>query len=153
MGASVYITSSNPFTVETRGGSAESAIFALTDTIGNIARLPLQSKNGYVVKVVNAEDIDIDDMYVKFTTDGGGTFGTGQWEETTEPGITYEFDELTMPHQLVRQADGTFTFSVVNWNDRIVGDENTNPTPSFVDNEISHVFFYRNRMGFLSGQM
>ena len=152
VGASVYITSSNPFTVETRGGSAESAIFALTDTIGNIARLPLQSKNGYVVKVVNAEDIDIDDMYVKFTTDGGGTFGTGQWEETTEPGITYEFDELTMPHQLVRQADGTFTFSVVNWNDRIVGDENTNPTPSFVDNEISHVFFYRNRMGFLSGQ-
>ena len=152
VGASVYITSSNPFTVETRGGSAESAIFALTDTVGNIARLPLQSKNGYVVKVVNAEDIDIDDMYVKFTTDGGGTFGTGQWEETTEPGITYEFDELTMPHQLVRQADGTFTFSVVNWNDRIVGDENTNPTPSFVGNEISHVFFYRNRMGFLSGQ-
>ena len=152
VGASVYITSTNPFTVETRGGSAESAIFALTDTIGNIARLPLQSKNGYVVKVVNAEDIDIDDMYVKFTTDGGGTFGTGQWEETTEPGITYEFDELTMPHQLVRQADGTFAFGVVDWNDRIVGDENTNPTPSFVNHEISHVFFYRNRMGFLSGQ-
>ena len=156
VGASVYITSSNPFTVETRGGSAESAIFALTDTIGNIARLPLQSKNGYVVRVVNAEDIDIDDMYVKFTTDGGGTFGTGQWEETTEPGITYEFDELTMPHALVRRVDVNgnkyFAFETVNWNDRIVGDENTNPTPSFVNHEISHVFFYRNRMGFLSGQ-
>ena len=156
VGASVYITSSNPFTVETRGGSAESAIFALTDTIGNIARLPLQSKNGYVVRVVNAEDIDIDDMYVKFTTDGGGTFGTGQWEETTEPGITYEFDELTMPHALVRRVDVNgnkyFAFESVNWNDRIVGDENTNPTPSFVNHEISHVFFYRNRMGFLSGQ-
>ena len=49
--------------------------------------------------------LDVDDMYVKFTTDGGGTFGTGQWEETTAPGITYEFDELTMPHALVRRVD------------------------------------------------
>ena len=156
VGASVYITSANPFTVETRGGSSESSIFALTDSVGNIARLPLQSKNGYVVRIVNAEDIDIDDMYVKFTTDGGGTFGTGQWEETTAPGITYRFDPLTMPHALVRKVDVNgnkyFEFEAVNWNDRIVGDDETNPKPSFVDHEISHIFFYRNRMGFLSGQ-
>ena len=152
VGAGLYITSSSAFTVETRGGQSESAIFALTDTIGNTTRLPLQSKNGYVVRVVNSEDIDIDDMFVKFTTDGGGTYGTGQWEETTEPGIEFEFDELTMPHQLVRQADGSFLYGPVNWNDRIVGDDDTNPKPSFVDHEISHIFFYRNRMGFLSGQ-
>ena len=156
VGASVYITSTNPFSVETRGGSSESSIFALTDSVGNIARLPLQSKNGYVVRIVNAEDIDIDDMYVKFTTDGGGTFGTGQWEETTAPGITYRFDPLTMPHALVRKVDVNgnkyFEFEAVNWNDRIVGDDETNPKPSFVDHEISHIFFYRNRMGFLSGQ-
>jgi len=156
VGASVYITSPNPFTIETRGGSSESAIFALTDTIGNTARLPLQSKNGYVVKVINAEDIDIDDMYVKFTTDGGGTFGTGQWEESTAPNIKFRFDPLTMPHALVRKIDANgnkyFEFEAVNWNDRTVGDDNTNPAPSFVDHEISHIFFYRNRMGFLSGQ-
>ena len=152
VGAGIYITSSSAFTVETRGGQSESAIFALTDTIGNTTRLPLQSKNGYVVRVVNSEDIDIDDMYVKFTTDGGGTYGTGQWEETTEPGIEFEFDELTMPHQLVRQSDGSFLYGPVDWNDRIVGDDDTNPKPSFVDHEISHIFFYRNRMGFLSGQ-
>ena len=156
VGASVYITSSNPFTVETRGGNSESSIFALTDTIGNIARLPLQSKDGYVVKIVNAEDIDIDDMYVKFTTDGGGTFGTGQWEESTAPDIKFRFDPLTMPHALVRKIDANgnkyFEFEAVNWNDRVVGDDNTNPAPSFVDHEISHIFFYRNRMGFLSGQ-
>ena len=152
VGASVYITSSAAFSVETRGGGSESSIFALTDTISNVARLPLQSKNGYVVRVVNAEDIDIDDMFVKFTTDGGGNFGTGQWEETAAPGITYKFDELTMPHQLVRDSDGKFSYSTVNWNDRIVGDDNTNPIPSFVNHSISHIFFYRNRMGFLSGQ-
>ena len=153
VGPGLYITSSSAFTIEVRGGTSESAIFALTDSIGNTTRLPIQSKNGYVVRVVNSEDIDIDDMYVKFTTDGGGDFGTGQWEETTKPGITYRFDELTMPHQLVRQADGSFLYGPVNWNDREVGDdEETNKDPSFVGGTISHIFFYRNRMGFLSGQ-
>ena len=152
VGASVYITSSSAFSVETRGGSSDSSIFAFADTIGTTARLPLQSKNGYVVRVVNSDDIDIDDMFVQFTTDGGGNFGTGQWEETTEPGIQYKFDELTMPHQLVRQADGSFLYGPVNWNDRLVGDDLTNPKPSFVGGEITSIFFYRNRMGFLSGQ-
>ena len=152
VGASVYITSTSAFNVEVRGGSSESAIFALADTIGDSTRLPLQSRNGYIVRVVNSEDIDIDDMFVKFTTDSGSNFGTGQWEETLEPGIKYEFDNLTMPHRLVRQANGVFTYETVDWNDRLVGDENTNPTPSFVGGTISHIFFYRNRMGFLSGQ-
>lgn len=152
VGASIYITSTSAFNVEVRGGSSESAIFALADTIGDSTRLPLQSRNGYIVRVVNSEDIDIDDMFVKFTTDSGSNFGTGQWEETLEPGIKYEFDNLTMPHRLVRQANGVFTYEPVDWNDRLVGDENTNPTPSFVGGTISHIFFYRNRMGFLSGQ-
>ena len=152
VGAGVYITSTSAFTVETRGGTSETAIFALTDTISDTNRLPVQSKNGYVVRVVNAEEVEIDDMFVQFSTDGGGEFGTGQWEETVKPGLEYEFDELTMPHRLVRQANGSFTYETVDWNDRLVGDDKTNPKPSFVDHEITHIFFYRNRMGFLSGQ-
>ena len=158
IGASVYITHpTEAFNIETRGGGSENAIYAFTDSIGNMTRLPLQSKDGYVVKVVNSEDLDIDDMYVKFVADdGGGTNGTGQWEESTAPGIEYKFDEATMPHALVRRVDVNgnkyFAFETVNWNDRLVGDNTTNPKPSFVDHEISHIFFYRNRMGFLSGQ-
>ena len=152
VGGSVYVTSSSAFSVEVRGGIQDSSIYAVTDAISNQSLLPLQSKDGYVVRIVNSEDLDIDDMFVKFTTDGSQTFGTGNWEETLEPGLKYQFNELTMPHQLVRQADGTFVYSAVNWNDRLVGDDNTNPEPSFVNHTISHIFFYRNRMGFLSGQ-
>jgi hypothetical protein len=152
VGAGVYITSASAFSVETRGGSSESAIFAVTDAISNQSLLPRQSKDGYVVRIVNSEDIDIDDMFVKFVSDGSQAFGTGNWEETVKPGLKYEFDELTLPHQLVRQADGTFVYSPVDWNDRLVGDDETNPEPSFVGNVITHIFFYRNRMGFLSGQ-
>lgn len=152
VGGTVYVTSSTAFSVEVRGGIQDSSIYAVTDAISNQTLLPLQSKDGYVVRIVNSEDLDIDDMFVKFTTDGNQQFGTGNWEETLEPGLKYQFNELTMPHQLVREADGKFSYSPVNWNDRLVGDDNTNPEPSFVNHTISHIFFYRNRMGFLSGQ-
>lgn len=45
----------------------------------------------------------------------------------------------------------TFVFEEVPWEDRDAGDDLTNPKPSFVDEEITDVFFYRNRLGFLSG--
>ena len=152
VGGTVYVTSSSAFSVETRGGQTETSIYAISDSVSNISLLPRQSKNGSVVRIVNSEDLDIDDMFVKFVVDGDQTFGVGSWEESTAPDIKYKFDELTMPHALVRQADGKFTYEPVNWNDRLVGDNETNPIPSFVDNTISHIFFYRNRMGFLSGQ-
>ncbi len=152
VGGGIYITSSSAFSIETRGGSAAEAIFAIADTVSNITRLPAQTKNGYVVKVTNSSELDIDDMYVKFTTDGAATYGSGQWQETIGPGLKYKFDPLTMPHQLVRQSDGSFVYGPVSWSDRLTGDDETNEAPSFVGLEISHIFFYRNRMGFCAGQ-
>ena len=150
IGPGLYITRTSAFTITTAGPGSSNSIYAITDNTENISKLPAQCKDGYVCKVINSTSVDIDDMYVKF--EGSNGDGTGYWEETTAPGVTYEFDELTMPHQLVRQADGSFLYGPVNWNDRIVGDNNTNPIPSFIDHTITHIFFYRNRMGFLSGQ-
>ena len=150
IGPGLYITRTSAFTISTAGPGSSNSIYALTDNVENISKLPAQCKDGYVCKVINSTSVDIDDMYVIF--EGSNGDGTGYWEETTAPGITYEFDELTMPHQLVRQADGSFLYGPVNWNDRLVGDNTTNPIPSFIDHTISHIFFYRNRMGFLSGQ-
>ena len=42
-------------------------------------------------------------------------------------------------------------FHTVLLDDRDVGDEITNPTPSFVGSKIRNMFFFRNRFGFLSG--
>lgn len=78
---------------------------------------------------------------------------TGEtWEETCEVGIEYKFDATTMPHQLVRESDGTFTFEVCPWADRLVGDEESNPNPSFIGNTIVDIFLHRNRLGLLSGE-
>ena len=71
-----------------------------------------------------------------------------------------------MPHRIRRvvQANGDEHFVLepfpdnisdavdLPWNNRLVGDDTTNPIPSFVGNTISQMFFYRNRLGFVSGE-
>lgn len=74
------------------------------------------------------------------------------WRETIKPGVRYKFDASTMPYQLIREADGTFTFKQATWNDRIVGDDVSNPIPSFIGRTLNDVFFHRNRLGFCSDE-
>ena len=72
-----------------------------------------------------------------------------------------------MPHLLIRTADGNFRFCEAdgstytvggisydepNFASRTVGDEVTSPDPTFVDRKINDIFFYRNRLGFLSDE-
>ena len=38
------------------------------------------------------------------------------------------------------------------WVDRVVGDDATNPMPTFVGQTISNLFFVRNRLGLISGE-
>lgn len=153
VGPGVYISHASSFTIQTKGSAAENGLFAFLDQVGNIGRLPVQCKNGYKVKVVNSADVDQDDMWVEFATTNGQTYGPGVWEESIAPGIEYIIDELTMPHQLVRQADGSFKYEPVVWEDRLVGDDDTNPIPSFMENgvPINNIFFFRNRLGFICG--
>jgi outer membrane lipoprotein SlyB len=152
VGAGIYISCTAAFAIEVTGGPSQDAMYAFQDTVATVSVLPNQAKDGYVVKVVNSADIEVDDMWLKFNTSSGATYGVGTWEETVGPGITYKFDPLTMPHQLVRQADGSFTYGPVTWDERLIGDLTTNPDPSFVGTNIHHMFLYRNRFGFLSNE-
>ena len=172
-GSGLYISSTSAFTnVATRGGLTGDAMYAFTDTIQNISKLPSQCRNGYVVKISNTEDSGADDYYVKFITGGSGDFGAGVWEETVAPGITAGFNYTTMPHALINNRNGTFTWTTLDpdvnhptnsgawagdditnyWVDRTVGDDNTNPMPTFVGQGISALFFIRNRLGLISGE-
>ena len=65
------------------------------------------SPNGYVVEVKGDENTNFDNYYVKFVTNNGEQ---GQWEECVEPGIEFKFNYDSMPHVLIRQADGDFRF-------------------------------------------
>jgi hypothetical protein len=66
-----------------------------------------------------------------------------------------------MPHVIIRESNGTFTFRALSeaekdgedlyWVERRVGDDETNPFPSFVGNRITGISFFRNRLVLLSG--
>ena len=49
-------------------------------------------------------------------------------------------------------GNGAFKFAYPSWDDRAVGDDLTNPKPSFVGEKINKIFFFRNRIGMLSGE-
>lgn len=74
--------------------------------------------------------------------------------ETADPNAHNAIDFSSMPHQLVREADGTFTFKAATWDARGVGDETITEAPKFIDgNEtVGDVVFFRERLGFLAGE-
>lgn len=105
----------------------------------------------FVTEVIGDASSSFDNYYVRFEPmDENSDFGTGLWKETVKPGIPSKLDAGTMPHGLIRQADGTFTFGKLDWAERACGDEDSAPLPSFVDRTINGLFFYRNRLAFLS---
>ena len=145
------------FGISTLDSLAGGGLSVLKGEVQKFSDLPPTAPNGYLVEVVGDGSSNFDNYYLKFisTTSGSGTvYGSskGYWEETVGSGIKYKINSATMPHQLVRNSNGTFTFQVVAWGDRIVGDEISAPTPSFIGQGISDIFFYKNRIGFLSDQ-
>ena len=154
------------FSIDGNDSQGNTKMTIIKDTVQQFTDLPNVSPNGYVVEVVGDESTDFDNYYVKFTTNNGNAFEEGQWSETVEAGIPFKFNYDTMPHVLIRQADGNFRFARVDgdsytasgqsfnlpkWGERIVGDLVSAPDPSFIGNKINNVFFFRNRLGFLAG--
>jgi hypothetical protein len=72
----------------------------------------------------------------------------GVWTETRANGLKNQITATTMPWALVRRSDGEFDFAPFSWAPRRVGDETTNPNPTFVGRCIRDIFFEENRLGF-----
>ena len=103
--------------------------------------LPTENQNG-VYKILNT-GIAEDDYFVQYTN--------GAWVEVAEPGTTYKLDPSTLPHGLVKTGDDTWVAGPLAYGEREVGNDNTNPIPSFVGQRITNSFGYLNRIGFLAG--
>ena len=77
----------------------------------------------------------------------------GLWRETLSPEAYSTLDGSTMPHILVKNADDTFTLKqYAEWEERKVGDDNTNKSPLFIDNPIKDIFFFKNRLGLITNK-
>lgn len=121
-------------------------------TIDTITELPLLAQHGFTVKIAGSSSTNFDDYYVRFEANAGSGFGHGTWRETVAPGIVFELDAATMPHVLVRNANGTFTFQEFDWSGRVAGDATTAPEPSFVGSTIQNITLFRNRLVLLADE-
>ena len=153
IGNGIYIKKTAAFNIET---SENDLMNIITKDVNDVAKLPAQCKHGFIAKVTNSENNNNDDYYLKFVgnnnTDGPGTWVECAKPHTSSDPVKKDFTASTMPHQIVRQANGTFTIEQPTWDSRTIGDENTNPDPSFVGQKINKVLFWRNRLVLLSGE-
>ena len=134
---------------DTKTGTATVPIKGTIDTISD---LPIKAEHGFIVKITGSAASGADDYYVKFVANAGSGFGHGVWQEAVGPGIQYLFDAATMPHVLVPENDGTFTFKKFTWSGRVAGDANTAKEPSFIGSKIQNVNLFRNRLVLLADE-
>ena len=102
------------FSIDGTDTQGNTKMTIIKDTVQQFTDLPNVSPNGYVVEIIGDEGTNFDNYYVKFVTNNGNAFEEGQWQETVEAGIPFRFNYATMPHVLIRQANGEFTFAQVN---------------------------------------
>jgi hypothetical protein len=143
------VTGDFKLTVEDSQGGSSLACFK--DATQSFTSLPTIAPTGFQIQIVGTAESEYDNYHIKFVaSQSGETFGEGSWEECVGMGTQYSIDPENMPHSLVREVDGTFTFQQISWDYLTVGDLDTVSQPTFIGNAINDVFFFKKRLGFLS---
>ena len=146
IGTGLYLSSTSEFNVEV---VEEDLMRVMQSSVNDVTKLPNQCKHGYIVKVANSRMADEDDYYLRFDGENNRD-GNGAWSECAKPGIAKSL--TNMPVVIQRTATTTFTVKQFTYQDRLVGDDVTNPLPTFVGQRINKVLFFRNRLALLSGE-
>ena len=162
IGTGLHIKRSSIFNASTPVGELLNVVAGSVNDVGD---LPSQCKHGMVVEVINSV-AEEDNHYVKFFGNNDKD-GEGTWEECAKPGRKIRLKRSTMPVLLIRTADGNFRlseldgstytisgtqYSVPQWDDALVGDDVTNPEPSFIGKNINKLLFFRNRFAILADE-
>ena len=166
--------------------AGDQAMSAFTDQVDDITDLPLTCQDDHVVKVLetaddasNRDDYQVPQLVLRFEAEDPvannpttSQLAKGRWVEGTDYGVRTTLDASTLPHTLVRKVDDTvgtttgqarqvyFDFGPHTWDDRVIGDDVSNPFPGFTtpeadegvaDRYVGGISFYRNRLMLGSG--
>lgn len=145
-----------------------------SNQVTNITELPSFSWEGYTVLVAPDGSADQSSYYLRFNAENtttNGDFARGVWEESAGWGTRGQYEDASMPHAFVHYrndngltrftfqpfsgtdyTDGSTTISIPGWTNRLAGDEDELPGPSFVGDSINDIVFFKNRLGFVSGE-
>jgi len=165
LGSDIHFSSASDFTIKATDGFGNQASQVIKGSAQKFSDLPTKAVNGFEVEITGDNSNAFDNYYVKWVS--GGNNDEGFFQECQLSGLKDSLDVSTMPHLLIRQADGNFRFvpangstytisgtdfSVPEFGSRVAGDLVSAPEPSFVGQKISDIFFHRNRLGFISDE-
>jgi len=148
------ISNNNIISVNPSVGTTIITSIEVSDSYGNLA------SSGLFKEVATENDLPAAMPIDTIFQIGYGTskyylkYNGSQWTETLGFGLEYELDSSTMPHRLTREVDENdnvyFLFEPIDWNERLVGDDDSNALPKFVGTSITDIFFDQNRLGLLN---
>lgn len=161
-GSVVRITHSSQdfINLKTSDSVGDTALKGYFLSVDNFDELPPRCNDGTVIQVQGGVEAAEDDFYVRFSTKVSGEFGLGEWREAPQPERTRTLRK--MPLVLIRKQDdalgtatGTafapyFSLEEYPWDACLVGDSISNPPPTFVNKQITDIFFHKNRFGILT---
>ena len=140
----IQSTDATDFQVEVGDSHGNEHLLVFKNETPDFKKLPVEGPNDFVIEVSGDNQKAQDDYYVKFND--------GVWKETTEPNTLIDLNAATLPHKLSKLPSGDFQFDQVTYADRKVGNDDTNPFPSFIGYTIADIFFHRNRLGLLADE-
>ena len=161
--SNVHVTRSDGADFTLHAEAPEANMIAIKDTIVDFTELPARTKDGFIIKVTGDPGSSTDDYWLVHNNQSDDD--VGEWVETVEPGLANSIDPATMPIKMVRAAPDpwddafaddfgrpTFSLSQIEWTDRIAGDLETAPDPSFIGERINDMSFHKNRLGLLANE-
>ena len=164
LGTDIVFSKASDFTISATDGYGSQGSQVLKGKAQKFSDLPARATSGLVIEITGDAGNVHDNYFVQFVSDSNND--SGIWEETVKPALDNNYNTATMPHLLIRTADGNFrytpangstytisgvTYTVPKWTGRVAGDEISSPMPKMIGKTISDIFFFRNRLGFLSG--
>lgn len=159
MGTTLVITKTDggDFDITTEDGAKGKDLVAIKYKVGSLDLLPSRAPAGYKVQIWPTGSKPESRYWMEAEAGSGNIVS---WKETLGADIQVGFDKATMPYVIERtnivNGVAQFTFRQGEWEDRKVGDDLTNPMPSFIDDSvpqrISCMFMVQNRMCFTAGE-
>jgi len=143
-------------------GQGDRSSVAFSETVESIEGLPLFGVHGTLLTVKPNPASDKGTYYLKAERTGGEPqiiqalpyLEEVVWAEARSPVEAHDLDASTLPHTVVYDADtGMFTIGQGTWKERRTGDDESCPTPEFLDNKILDLGHFQNRLVFLSAGM
>lgn len=159
-GTSIYITKrdgTSDFSVSTADGAKGKDLVAIKYKVTSTDLLPSRAPEGYKVQVWPTGSKPESRYWLQAEKKEGSLV---TWKESIGADILVGFDKSTMPYIIERtgivEGIAQFKMRQGDWEDRKVGDDLTNPMPSFIDEEVPQtiggMFMVQNRLCVTAGE-